>query len=80
MYLFQENLYQSSHLPVDAADSNKQESFFSPSLLAVSWKRQLQQRKTSRQRVGGKDNSIVGSAVQPEDEISAGGMDNTRGS
>lgn len=28
MYLFQENLYLSSHLPVDAADSNK-ESFFS---------------------------------------------------
>ena len=65
---------------LDAADSNKQENFFYTSLLGVSWKRQLQQRRTSRERVGGKDNSIVGSAVQPEDEVSAGEMDNTRGS
>lgn len=76
----QEPLDLTPHLPVDAADSNKQENFFYPSLLGVSWKRQLLQRKTSRERVGGKDNSIVGGAVQPEDEISDGGMDNTRGS
>ena len=35
---------------------------------------------TSRERVGGKENPIVGSAVQPEDEVSAGEMGNTRGS
>ena len=56
MYPFQENLHLSPHLPVDAAGSNKQESFFSPSLLAISWKRQLKQRRTSlkqrRERVG----------------------------
>lgn len=75
----QEPLGLTPHLPVDATDSNKQ-NFFYPSLLGISWKRQLQQRRTSRERVGGKDNSIVGSAVQPEDEVSAGEMDNTRGS
>lgn len=76
----QEPLGLTPHLTVDAADSSKQENFFYPSLWGVSWKRQLKQRWTSRERVGGKENPIVGSDVQPEDEVSAGEMSNTKGS
>ena len=60
---------------MDASDSNKQESFFSSSLLAVSWKRQLKQRRTSlkqrRERVGKQNPTAVGSTVQPGNEKSS---------
>lgn len=83
MYPFQENLHLSPHLPVDAAGSNKQESFFSPSLLAISWKRQLKQRKISlkqrRERVGKQNPTAVGSTAQPGDEVRAREKSSNRG-
>ena len=83
MYEFQENLYLSPHLPVDAAESNKQESFFSPSLLVVSWKRQLKQRRTSlkqrRERVGKQNPTAVGSTAQPGNEVRAREKSSNRG-
>ena len=65
-YLSQELQGLAPHLPLCAADSLRQESFFCPPQLAAYWKRHHRLRGTRKDRVGGNTWTVVGRETQTE--------------
>ena len=68
------------HLPVCVAHSIKQESFLCPPLLEASWERQPRLRRTRTVRVGGQDQTVVGSTSWPGHAVRAREKGPKRGS